>query len=124
MHIEAVREFNKALQVKPESPELAYTRSGTWLALGNSHYELGRFEPAMFSYNAALSLSPSCIDALNNKGFAMYAAGRRKRKAVKLVEEAEERYRYKAKCEDREALARRWAAVAPRGIDGQIILDI
>ncbi|MGE5537863.1 MAG: tetratricopeptide repeat protein [Gemmatimonas sp.] len=66
---EALADYERALTLAPDDPEILYNR-------GNALLDLGRWSEAIASYDAALKSAPGYPDALNNRGIALQRQGR------------------------------------------------
>jgi tetratricopeptide (TPR) repeat protein len=66
---EAVREFDRELEIKPDKHE-------AWNNRGNALSELGRHEEAVASYDRAVEIKPDDHEAWNNRGNALSELGR------------------------------------------------
>ncbi|EEC15587.1 tetratricopeptide repeat protein, tpr, putative, partial [Ixodes scapularis] len=62
---EAIKEYNKAIKLKPDEDVLYYKK-------GNSLAFLGRYEEAIECYDKSISLNPEYADAYNNKGNSFF----------------------------------------------------
>jgi len=67
-HDEALNAFDKALQIKPEDPEL-------WVNLGNSLIDMKRPAEAVLAYQRALELDPHNWNAAYRCGVLFYESG-------------------------------------------------
>ena len=65
LHEEAIRDYNSALEIRPDDPDTFYNRG---IALAN----LKRYEEALKDYNRALELEPDAPDTLCNRGFTFF----------------------------------------------------
>jgi len=61
--LEAINDYNKALELRPEYPE-AYSNRGATL------FEMGKHREAIADFNAAISLKDGYITAISNRGSA------------------------------------------------------
>ena len=65
----ALETFNRALGLRPTSPEVLSNR-------GNTLKDLKRFDDALKSYDRAIALRPNLVEALYNRGNTFRALGR------------------------------------------------
>ncbi|WP_298252308.1 tetratricopeptide repeat protein [Bradyrhizobium sp.] len=68
-HEEALRAFDKAVQLKPDDAAL-------WKAMGDALLELKRYDHALLSFQHALKLDPRNQDAAYKSGVLLHDAGR------------------------------------------------
>jgi tetratricopeptide (TPR) repeat protein len=68
-HEEALKAFDKAVQLKPEDAEL-------WTNLGNILVDLQRLDEAVLCYQRMRELNPRDWDAASKSGLALHQAGR------------------------------------------------
>ena len=66
---EALKVFDKAIQLQPDSAEL-------WCCLGGVLLQLGRDDEALSSYQRALQLKPGDFDAASKSGVLLHRQGR------------------------------------------------
>ncbi|HSR52310.1 MAG TPA: tetratricopeptide repeat protein [Acidobacteriota bacterium] len=63
-HAEAVAQYNRALELDPDQPEV-------WKNLGSSLHDLGQHEEEMAAFDRALELNPELPQALISKGTSL-----------------------------------------------------
>jgi Flp pilus assembly protein TadD len=68
-HQEALKAFDKAVQIKPDDPEL-------WVNLGNALADMKRPAEAVLTYQHALELDPRNWNAAYRRGVMFYESGR------------------------------------------------
>jgi tetratricopeptide (TPR) repeat protein len=68
-HAEALKAFDKAVQLRPDDAEL-------WRQLGDTFVQLARFDQALLSYQHVLKLDPNHPDALYKSGALLNQFGR------------------------------------------------
>ncbi len=68
-HEEALKAFDKAVQLKPDDPTL-------WKAMGDALLELKRYDHALLSFQHVLKLDPRNQDAAYKSGVLLHDAGR------------------------------------------------
>ncbi|MEL6938185.1 MAG: tetratricopeptide repeat protein [Cyanobacteria bacterium J06598_1] len=83
----ADQNFEIAFRCCEQATKLAHNNDSAWYTKGFSLSELGRYEEAIASYDAALSIKPDFHEALNNKGVALGYL-RRYEKAIAVFEQA------------------------------------
>src|SRR5512143_2663253 len=66
---EAVKDFDEALKVRQDDPEVWYNR-------GNAFYRLGKLKEALQSYMKAVQLKPDFAQAHYNAGLVLTSLGR------------------------------------------------
>jgi tetratricopeptide (TPR) repeat protein len=66
---EALADFNRALELRPDHPNTLNNR-------GSALARLGRYDEALADYSRALELRPNHPDTLNNRGSALWNLGR------------------------------------------------
>ncbi len=59
--IQAVSDYNKAIEINPDYPEAYYNR-------GSIYYTQGNFTQALSDYNRAIEINPDYAEAYNNRG--------------------------------------------------------
>ena len=59
--IQALSDYNKAIEIKPSSPEI-------YISLGNIFTKQGNFTQALSNYNKAIKIYPGYADAYYNRG--------------------------------------------------------
>lgn len=65
---DAIKYFNKYLEVFPSSAKAYYNR-------GNAYKDLGNYSDAISDYTKAIQLNPDLADAYFNRGIAYYDSG-------------------------------------------------
>ncbi|MDI9314235.1 MAG: tetratricopeptide repeat protein [Hydrotalea sp.] len=88
---EAIKDFDKAIELNPQHAEAYYNR-------GNAKIDLGQYDSAIKDYNEAIKLNPQHADAYNNRGNAKNGLGQHEEamadydKAIELKPQFAEAY--------------------------------
>jgi len=81
---EAIEDYNQALKLSPESPDIYYNR-------GIAYFDLKEYPQAIKDYSQAIKLNPDYPDAYYNRGY-VYRYLNDKQAAIKDFEQAAKLY--------------------------------